>query len=60
MGMPHPAEFVIDRKKVSDALKAIEVATADCSDDDLAALHCKGILPTGILNYILACRARVI
>jgi hypothetical protein len=59
MGMPHASAFKMDAELVSAALKILERATATCSENDLRALRAAGTLPTGIADYLIACRVGI-
>ncbi len=53
------ARFAIDEAAISDALKELEAATAGASDDHLQEIHLAGVLPTGVLHWLLACRVKI-
>ena len=59
MSAPHKSHWIADKEKISSALQEIEEATRACDEGDLRTLHADGVLPTGVLNYLLACRVKI-
>lgn len=59
MGMPHKSAWIADTKKLAQALRDLEESTKNCSENDLEALHMDGYLPTGVWQFLCACRVKV-
>lgn len=56
MGCPHKSHWIADTKMLAKALRSIEESTKNCSENDLRELYKSGLLPTGILDFLLKIR----
>lgn len=51
-------EMTVDYEKLAQALRDLVESTKDCTDDELQTLWQRGLLPTGPLAFVRACRVR--
>lgn len=53
------ASFNVDEDMIKAALHTLEVATKSATDGHLMTLNKTGVLPTGVMNWLLACRVKL-
>lgn len=53
------AAFKLDTDALACAMKEIKSLTSKCDMADLEELHERGLLPSGILNWLISCRCKV-
>jgi hypothetical protein len=54
------ALFAVDDKAIAEALRSLSSATNGASEEQLQVLHKAGHIPTGVLSWLLACRAPIV